>query len=99
MKKYRCYSDIGSVLVGNEELRVALPNIGGDGYTKLEVYEQEECPNLNSKYDFITCMTGKFNVYEYDCAKGDEKPLLTLEGRYGIYRGKMTVALEKWGDI
>lgn len=99
MKKYQCYSDIGSVLVGNAEFRVALPNRGGDGYTKLEVYEEGECSNLNSKYDFITCIMGKFNVYEYDCAKGDEKPLITLEGRYGISRGEMTVALEKWGDI
>lgn len=95
MKRYECYSDIGSVLVGNKEVRFALPNIGGDGTTTLEVYDEEDY--VPEHYRFVTCIEGKFNVYSYDCSKGaDEDVLLKLEGRFGVYQAEYKVAMVRW---
>ena len=100
MKTFNCCSDIGSVLVGNKEVRFALPNIGGDGTTKLFVFDDDVSFCSSTVYprlDFVTCIEGKFNVFSYDCSKGDDKDIIaTLEGRYGVYRGKQMIALVKW---
>ena len=95
MKTYYCMSDIGSVLVGNETFRVALPNIGGDGETKLTICDKTETVPINAK--FVTCIEGTFNVFNYDCSKGDaEDVVVTLEGRYGVWQANMEVILQKW---
>lgn len=100
MKTYECYSDIGSVLVGNKEVRFALPNIGGDGMTKLYVFDNEASFSthpVSGKVKFVTCIEGKFNVFSYDCSRGDDEDVIaTLEGRYGIYRGEWIVVLVRW---
>ena len=100
MKTFNCYSDIGSVLVGNKEVRFALPNIGGDGTTKLFIFDDDAsfCAHIVSNMvSFVTSIEGKFNVYSYDCSRGDDKDILiTLEGRYAVYQGEWMVALVKW---
>ena len=100
MKTFNCYSDIGSVLVGNKEVRFALPNIGGDGVTKLFVFDDDasfRSSTVCTEVDFVTSIEGKFNVYSYDCSRGDDKDVLTtLEGRYGVYQGRWMVVLVKW---
>jgi hypothetical protein len=102
MRIFDCPSDIGSVLVGNEDFGIALPNIGGDGWTVLRIYENRkekdaDCKARGVELRFITSIEGKFNIYNYDCS--DRKPediIATIEGRYGVYSGQMEVALEKW---
>ena len=100
MKTYECYSDIGSVLVGNKEVRFALPNIGGDGMTMLYVFDDD--PSfyshiISKKVKFVTTIEGRFNAFSYDCSNGnDEDIVTTLEGRYGVYQGEWTVVLVKW---
>ena len=100
MKTFNCYSDIGSVLVGNKEVRFALPNIGGDGTTRLFVFDDDASFSSHGVSDivsFVTCIEGKFNVFSYDCSRGDDKDVIaTLEGRYGVYRGEWIVVLVKW---
>lgn len=100
MKKFVCESDIGSVLVGNEQVRFALPNIGGDGLTTLII-----CNNLEEYYHnvegkrtmFTTVIEGTFNVFSYDCSNGREEDIVTtLTGRYGVYRDSWKVILVKW---
>jgi len=99
MKTYYCDSDIGSVLVGNKEMQFALPNIGGDGTTKLIVCSMSEYENKVSRPDdeFVTSINGKFNVFSYDCSNGDDEDVIaTLEGRFGVYRNSWKVILERW---
>lgn len=100
VKTFTCYSDIGSVLVGNKDVRFALPNIGGDGETRLFVFDDDQsfCSStVYPKFNFVTCIEGKFNVFSYDCSKGDDEDvIITLEGRYGVYQGNWMVALVKW---
>ena len=100
MKTFNCSSDIGSVLVGNKEVRFALPNIGGDGTTKLYVFDDETsflAYPVSDMVKFVTCIEGKFNVFSYDCSHGDDEDVIaTLEGRYGVYRGEWIVVLVKW---
>ena len=97
MKEYLCISDIGSVLVGNKIVRFALPNIGGDGTTKLIVCDWDEESEATTNAEFVTCIEGEFNVFKYDCSDGsDEDVILALEGRYGIYKDFYKVILVKW---
>ena len=100
MKEFTCYSDVRSVTVGSKEFRVDLPNRGGDGTTMCYIFEDEGEFALNkdhSNSSFVTCVEGTFNVYNYDCTSGiDEDILITLTGRYGVYRSNMKVILVKW---
>lgn len=99
MKKYYLSSDIGSVLVGNKDFGVALPNIGGDGTTMLLIVDHisEIKSEYNGSYEFFNCIEGKFNVYRDDCSERDDEDIVaTIDGRYGVYRGDMLVVLEKW---
>ena len=100
MKTFDCYSDIGSVLVGNKEVRFALPNIGGDGVTKLFIFDDDasfRAHTVSNMVGFVTSIEGKFNVYSYDCSRGNDKDvLITLEGRYAVYQGEWIVVLVKW---
>lgn len=97
MKAYYCSSDVGSVLVGNEKFRICLPNIGGDGETRLLIFDTRkefEDSSYPEYFKYTTHIEGNFNVYNYDCSRGDEKDiLLELCGKYGVYRGNYTVAL------
>lgn len=103
MKKYYGDSDIGSVLIGNNDWTFAVPNVGGDGTTKILVFDKEGEEFKNSQKDdnlkFISSVQGEFNIYSYDCAYHhiDEAEILTtLKGRYGVYSGDWTVAFVRW---
>ena len=110
MKKFNCSSDIGAVLIGNQGWTFAVPNIGGDGTTKVRVYDSA-AEFANDKVwtkgmKFISSAQGTFTIFDYDCAyhellngdiaEGDG--LCTLKGRYGVYQGQMKVAFVKWAD-
>lgn len=103
MKEYYGDSDIGAVLIGNHDWTFAVPNIGGDGTTKILVFDNEgeefKTCQKNDKLQFISSVQGEFNIYSYDCAYHniDEAEILTtLKGRYGVYRGCWTVAFVRW---
>lgn len=104
MKRLYCDSDIGSCLIGNKDWTFAVPNIGGDGRTKISIFNEDDIKF--SKYEkennliFMSSVQGTFNIYSYDCAFQDsckEKDVIAaLSGRYGVYRGEMEVAFVKW---
>lgn len=100
MKKFVCESDIGSVLVGNKQVRFALPNIGGDGLTTVIICDSNSEYLLNVEEDsnvFTTVIEGTFNVFSYDCSDGRKEDIVTtLTGRYGVYRDSWKVILVKW---
>lgn len=90
----RCFktaSDVGSLLVGNEEFQVLIPNGYSDGITRVAVFNKG-----TSDYDVASrvmsdmmdshrgpCLQGKFNIYPYDCCDPTvAEPCKTLEGEY-----------------
>ena len=106
MNRFYCASDIGSVLIGNDEWTFAVPNIGGDGTTDVGVFDSDEefktshwCKDVK----FLSSVQGRFGIYDYDCAFEDLRqgvlvaPVTVLEGRYGIYNGFYKAAFVKWG--
>ena len=38
VKRLYCDSDIGSCLIGNKDWTFAVPNMGGDGTTKISIF-------------------------------------------------------------
>lgn len=102
--RYTSASDIGSVLIGNNDWTFAVPNIGGDGTTRITIYtsiKEFDAEKKAKNLRFISSVQGKFNIYNYDCAfncKLDEAILTTLNGRYGVYNGDLEVAFVLWED-
>ena len=106
MKRLYCSSDIGSCLIGNKDWTFAVPNMGGDGTTKIAISDNyrknsEEFFEYEKKHDlqFISSVQGTFHIYSYDCAYRDckdEDVIATLSGRYAVYRGYMEVVFVKW---
>lgn len=97
----RCFktvSDAGSLLVGNEEFQVLIPNGYGDGTTRVAVFNKADSDfDINSDYDVAfrimpdmmdsgPYLYGEFNIYPYDCCNPTvDEPCKTLEGRYFTY--------------
>ena len=113
MKQYYTYSDIGSVLIGNEEWTFAVPNGIGDGRTVVRVYNTEkefmESPWYKEGMHFLSSVQGTFGIFENDC---DFHALLNhtitmkdakcvLKGRYGVFNknNSYNVAFVKWEDF
>lgn len=104
MKKLHCDSDIGSCLIGNKDWTFAVPNFGGDGTTKILVFDKndKEFYKYEKEHDlkFFSSVEGTFNIYGYDCAFSDgcndEDVIATLSGRYGVYQGWYKVVFVKW---
>lgn len=109
MKRFVCDSDIGSVLIGNEDWTFAVPNIGGDGETKVRIYGSDTAfakDAWSNGMEFVSSAQGEFGIFRYDCdfeelRKGNmtiSDAVCVLKGRYGIYRGRYKVAFVKWED-
>lgn len=110
MKHFKTGSDIGCVLIGNEDWTFAVPNVGGDGETDVFIVEKEDIKYYNGQqyilYDgvrhylnYISSAHGRFGIYDYDCDYSDKEklkqPTEILEGRYYIYKGEMCVVFLK----
>lgn len=93
----RCFktaSDVGSLLVGNEEFQALIPNGYGDGITRVAVFNKGDSDYSVASRIMCDMMSshrgpylhGKFNIYPYDCCDPTvDEPCKTLEGRYFTY--------------
>lgn len=71
MKEFIGVSDIGSVLIGDENWTFAVKNIGGDGITKIRIFESSEefeQDEWKEEMQYISSAEGIFGIYEYDCS-------------------------------
>lgn len=88
---FKTYSDVGSLLVGNEYFQVLIPNGMGDGTTRVAVFEKGDdvyggLIELMMDRKHGPMLNGKFNIYSYDCDNPSvDEPYKTLEGRYFTY--------------
>lgn len=109
MRKFSCDSDIGSVLIGDQDWTFAVPNVGGDGSTKVRIYDSKQeflADKWAKDMKFISSVQGKFGIFRYDCVfeelrRGEmtmKNAVCVLNGRYGIYNGLYKVAFVKWED-
>lgn len=91
-ESFTTISDIGSLTVGNRNFRYNIPNLYGDGTNTIYIFDNKinlECLN------FLTTISGKFNIYEYDCGNDVAKK---LNGVYAIYRIEKIFAFVKWNN-
>ena len=105
MKYYSC--DGGTVMIGNKNFRVHIPNGYGDGDFSVKIVktaEQREAFNKEyDNWDYKGSVEGdEINVYSYDCLRGEELDdkrniLYTLSGRYGVYSNRGKITLVTWG--
>ncbi|MCD8201232.1 MAG: hypothetical protein LUD47_04105 [Clostridia bacterium] len=96
MRKFITTSDVGDVVIGNESVLFHIGNGCGDGKTRIEIIDCGE--KETSPRDYVTRISGKFNLYNYDCTNGkDEDVIATLSGVYDIYARDGRVTFEKIG--
>ena len=91
---FKTASDVGSLLVGNEEFQVLIPNGYGDGTTRVAVFNKADSDySVASRImsDMMDshrgpCLHGKFNIYPYDCCDPTvDEPCRTIKGNYFTY--------------
>lgn len=96
-REFKTYSDVGSLLVGDSNMTVLIPNGRGDGTTRVAVFSGEDAKSFNSDLmNFFTIIRGEINVFGYDCddpAKSD--PVCKLSGSFSVYYSEGFVALVK----
>lgn len=89
-EKFTTESDIGSLAVGTNDFKYNISNLYGDGTNYVYIVE-------NNKHirglDFLTTIEGNFNIYDYDCGNNI---VITLHGRYAIYRAERLFVFVKW---
>lgn len=99
MKRLTTGSDIGSLLIGNKDFTFTVSNKYGDCENKILIFESEqEYQNyLIKKYGelkwfcifkYVGKVTGKFNLYKYDCGvdyANDNDIVYKFNGTYRIY--------------
>lgn len=97
------YSDIGSILLGNKDFKIAINNGYGDCDNDIYIINHNvniECLKFNTTFEGTD-----INIYEYDCAKSEDESLIKLSGRYAIYSfisknnrnlGDRIFAIVKW---
>jgi hypothetical protein len=88
---FKTYSDAGSLLVGNENFQVLIPNGIGDGTTRVAIFKKDDdvfhgLIELMFDRKHGPSLNGKFNIYSYDCDNpAVDEPCKTLDGRYFTY--------------
>ena len=91
---FKTASDVGSLLVGNEEFQVLIPNGYGDGITRVAIFNKGDSDFSVASRIMCDMMAshrgpyfhGKFNIYPYDCCDPTiAEPCKTLEGKYFTY--------------
>ena len=88
---FKTYSDVGSLLVGNEDFQVLIPNGIGDGTTRVAVFKKDDDVYGGLIELMMDCkhgptLNGKFNIYSSDCDNpAVDEPCKTLDGRYFTY--------------
>lgn len=96
-KVIKTASDAGGVLVGNDDFQILIPNLRGDGITRVAFVEKDDWNSAMA--NFWTNMQNTAEgrpicVYGYDC--GTDDVAATIVGRVGIYAYDGIVVFEKW---
>ena len=94
MKELTCYSDAGGCLIGNKNKVMLVPNIGGDGKTKVSIYDSYSEFYSHRKHDKLNLLygiEGKINIYEYDCMIDapwfTNNIIETIDGEFMVFQG------------
>lgn len=96
-KCHKTDSEAGSLLVSSVDgsFSIRISNGYGDGTTRFAILEKND--DIRNMLRFSTELNGKFNIYDYDCCiPGFHQPMMTIEGRYGVYFYDGMIVFEKW---
>lgn len=90
-KSQKTISDAGALKIGTDNFSILIPNGRGDGETRYAVLSNDEF-HARDLMHYFTIISGKFNVYSYDC--GDDI-IEELDEKYQVYFYEGLVALVK----
>ena len=83
-------SDAGSVLVGNNDMEVMVPNGYGDGTTKVTVLDSSERELIpkEAQWACFSFIGHGLHIYKYDCSRGTIAADLPTGHYFPYYLGK-----------
>lgn len=83
MKEYEYICDGGSLKIGVDSFSCCYMNNYGDGDHTLFVFDDDqEFEKVYARFKFVGCVSGRGNVYYYDC---DDDVLFEFSGTYAVY--------------
>ena len=89
MKKYTFISDLGGLLVGNDQFQLRLESLCDSGWSgEHTVYVVKKHGKKIDKTNlrFVGCAEGNFNIYKFDINRFcDGDIIVKLNGRFGIF--------------
>lgn len=109
MKQFDYECDSAGILIGTPAFQVHFGNACGDGCYTLYVNDEQSFTAApeGTKYEdwnFIDCVQGEFNVYDYDCGMKNGI-LLSCKGCYAVFHYRGTddnhygdMFLQKWRE-
>lgn len=93
-KQIKLLTDMGGVLIGDDNFKILIPNGYGDGHQLIVISDRIDAKNIikDNDLNYFTCLKST-NVNIYD----DENKIFEVlpEGEYAIYFGKATILFVK----
>ena len=87
--KFKTYSDLGSIRVGNKDCTVNISNGGYAGEITVLVFDLHSVPaKFKQELEHISVIDGLFKLYPRDTGSVISNHWWTLKGRYDVYRLK-----------
>ena len=84
--KFKVYSNLGTVKVGNSNFAVNITNGGLGGETQILVFDLHSLPaKLKEILKIICTVEGLFSVYSKDTDKIPKTVNYTLKGKYNVF--------------
>lgn len=90
IKEIKIFTDMGGVMVGNQDFKILIPNGYGDGWQSIIIGSGDYVEKVikENELNYFTFFDGKeVNIYN------DEGQTIEIlpEGEYAIYFGKATI--------
>lgn len=93
-KQIKLLTDIGGVLIGDDNFKILIPNGYGDGQQLIVISGRIDAKNIikDNDLNYFTCLKST-NVNIYD----DENKIIEAlpEGEYAVYFGKAIILFVK----
>jgi len=93
-KQIKLMTDMGGVLIGDDNFKILIPNGYGDGHQLIIIGDRKNVKNIikDNDLNYFTCLKSTtVNIYD------DENQIIENlpEGEYAIYFGKATILFVK----
>lgn len=78
-------SDSSAIKIGTEDFQILIGNSYGDGVMYYCVLDGEGFPKIDTPFNYVTQIYGKFDIYDYDCGETIAETVGEKGSEYAVY--------------